>query len=57
MIFSGAFDYIVDRQLQPIWHQLSAKTRRLSRDLKELRWLLDYLISYDAVDFHEYLEM
>ncbi|PWN26961.1 hypothetical protein BDZ90DRAFT_260642 [Jaminaea rosea] len=52
-----AFDYLVDRQLQPVWHTLSAKTRRLARDLKELRSLLDYLISYDAVDFHEYLEM
>lgn len=51
-----AFDVIVQRQLQPVWHRLGFKTKRLVADLKELRKLLTFLISYDAVTFYQYLE-
>ncbi|CAO1633576.1 unnamed protein product [Parajaminaea phylloscopi] len=51
-----AFDVIVQRQLQPVWHRLGFKTKRLVNDLRELRRLLNFLISYDAVTFYEYLE-
>lgn len=52
-----AFDVIVNRQLQPRWHQLSSKMKRLVNDLKQLRFLLGYLISYDAINFLEMLEL
>ncbi|CAO1631937.1 unnamed protein product [Jaminaea pallidilutea] len=51
-----AFDLIVQRQLDPIWNTLGPKSKRLKKDLTQLRLLLNYLLSYDAVQFHEYLE-
>lgn len=51
-----AFDVIVRRQLAKKWHLLSPKTRQLVDDLKTLRELLDYLISYDCVSFVQYLD-
>ncbi|XP_042418191.1 DNA repair endonuclease UVH1-like isoform X2 [Zingiber officinale] len=41
-----SFDEIVRRQLDPIWHTLGKKTKQLVSDLKTLRKLLDYLVSY-----------
>ncbi|PWN19517.1 hypothetical protein BCV69DRAFT_284143 [Microstroma glucosiphilum] len=52
-----AFDVIVERQLQPRWHQLSNKMKRLVNDLKKLRHLLSHLISYDAITFLKLLEI
>jgi hypothetical protein len=43
------FDSIVRRQLDPVWHRVSSKTRGIVGDLKELREMLGYLLSYDAV--------
>jgi DNA excision repair protein ERCC-4 len=42
--------------LQPIWHQVSAKTKQLIDDLKSLNMLLQYLISVDPVSFYSFLE-
>lgn len=51
-----SFDVIIRRQLDPIWHRVSAKTKHLVGDLKTLRSLLSYLVSYDSVNFNLYLE-
>ncbi|PWZ00136.1 DNA repair protein [Testicularia cyperi] len=51
-----AFDVMVRRQLDPIWHKVSGKTKQLVGDLTTLRNLLNYLLTYDAVTFHSYLE-
>ncbi|KAJ9479649.1 DNA repair protein RAD1 [Pseudozyma hubeiensis] len=51
-----AFDVVVRRQLDPIWHRVSAKTKQLVGDLTTLRNLLNYLLTYDSVTFNSYLE-
>ncbi|PWN88390.1 DNA repair protein [Acaromyces ingoldii] len=51
-----AFETIVRRQLDPVWHRLGPKTKQLVNDLRTLRSLLTYLITYDSVTFHSYLE-
>ncbi|KAG0068403.1 hypothetical protein BGZ89_004769 [Linnemannia elongata] len=51
-----SFDVIIRRQLDPIWHRVSHKTKQLVSDLKTLRSLLGYLVSYDSVNFNLYLE-
>ncbi|EST05062.1 ERCC4 domain protein [Kalmanozyma brasiliensis GHG001] len=51
-----AFDVVVRRQLDPIWHKVSAKTKQLVGDLTTLRSLLNYLLTYDCVTFNSYLE-
>ncbi|XP_054866764.1 DNA repair endonuclease XPF-like [Amphiprion ocellaris] len=42
--------------LDPLWHQLGAKTKALVQDLKVLRVLLLYLTQYDCVTFFDLLE-
>uniref|UniRef100_A0ACB8FKS8 DNA repair endonuclease XPF n=1 Tax=Sphaerodactylus townsendi TaxID=933632 RepID=A0ACB8FKS8_9SAUR len=42
--------------LDPLWHQLGAKTKSLVQDLKILRTLLQYLTQYDCVTFLNLLE-
>ncbi|XP_065833923.1 DNA repair endonuclease XPF-like isoform X2 [Oscarella lobularis] len=51
-----AFDRIIRLQLDPIWHQLSFKSRQLVADLKTLRQLLLFLTQYDCVTFYSHLE-
>ncbi|KAJ7458574.1 hypothetical protein FB451DRAFT_1273486 [Mycena latifolia] len=51
-----SFDVIVRRQLDPIWHKIGPKTKQLVTDLGILRRLLLYLITYDPLQFHAYLE-
>ncbi|KAF8999609.1 hypothetical protein BDQ17DRAFT_1499549 [Cyathus striatus] len=51
-----SFDMVVRRQLDPIWHKVGPKTKQLVSDLGVLRRLLGYLLSYDALSFHAYLE-
>ncbi|KAF9437889.1 hypothetical protein BGZ76_010671 [Entomortierella beljakovae] len=51
-----SFDVIIRKQLDPIWHKVSIKTKQLVGDLKTLRTLLGYLVSYDSVNFNLYLE-
>ncbi|KAI5452177.1 DNA repair protein RAD16 [Naganishia albida] len=50
------FDKIVRSQLDPVWHRVGPKTRKLVGDLQELRRLLTYLLSYDSVTYNSYLE-
>ncbi|KAH0838837.1 hypothetical protein J3R83DRAFT_7247 [Lanmaoa asiatica] len=51
-----SFDAVVRRQLDPVWHKVGPKTKQLVSDLATLRRLLTYLLSYDALGFHAYLE-
>ncbi|KAF9441286.1 hypothetical protein P691DRAFT_684433 [Macrolepiota fuliginosa MF-IS2] len=51
-----SFDLIVRYQLASVWHKVGPKTKQLINDLKVLRQLLFYLLSYDALSFHAYLE-
>ncbi|KAF9164315.1 hypothetical protein DFQ26_001598 [Actinomortierella ambigua] len=51
-----SFDVTIRRQLDPIWHRVSHKTKQLVSDLGTLRKLLAYLVSYDCVTFNNFLE-
>ncbi|EME48529.1 hypothetical protein DOTSEDRAFT_162102 [Dothistroma septosporum NZE10] len=50
------FDAIVRRQLDPVWHRTSFRTRQIVRDLSMLRTILHYLLTLNAVDFNKYLD-
>ncbi|CAL9698808.1 unnamed protein product [Knipowitschia caucasica] len=52
----NAFDKTIRHYLDPLWHQLGAKTKGLVQDLKVLRVLLLYLTQYDCVTFLNLLE-
>ena len=47
---------IVRRMLDPVWHKVGPRTKQLVSDLATLRRLLTYLLTYDALAFHAYLE-
>ncbi|XP_078415233.1 DNA repair endonuclease XPF isoform X1 [Cetorhinus maximus] len=51
-----SFEKAMCYYLDPVWHQLGAKTRSLVQDLKVLRTLLQYLTQYDCVTFLNLLE-
>ncbi|KAJ7861733.1 hypothetical protein B0H14DRAFT_2741744 [Mycena olivaceomarginata] len=51
-----SFDVVVRRQLDSVWHKTGPKTKQLVTDLGILRRLLLYLLTYDAFQFHAYLE-
>nr|XP_033770809.1 DNA repair endonuclease XPF isoform X2 [Geotrypetes seraphini] len=50
------FEKTIRHYLDPLWHQLGAKTKSLVQDLKILRTLLQYLSQYDCVTFLNLLE-
>lgn len=50
------FDTIIRRQLDPVWHRTTFKTRQVVRDLTLLRTILHALLTYDAVNFNKYLD-
>ncbi|XP_068003195.1 DNA repair endonuclease XPF [Melanerpes formicivorus] len=50
------FEKTIRHYLDPLWHQLGAKTKSLVQDLKILRTLLLYLTQYDCVTFLNLLE-
>ncbi|KAF2083300.1 DNA repair protein [Saccharata proteae CBS 121410] len=50
------FDTMVRRQLDPVWHRTSFRTRQIVRDLSLLRDILHTLLTYDAVQFNRYLD-
>ncbi|CAJ1080668.1 DNA repair endonuclease XPF [Xyrichtys novacula] len=52
----NAFEKTIRHYLDPLWHQLGAKTKSLVQDLKVLRVLLLYLTQYDCVTFLNLLE-
>lgn len=49
---SKSFHKILQRELDPVWHQLSWKTRQLVADLKTLRTVMTYLTQYDCITFY-----
>lgn len=50
------FDVIVRRQLDPVWHQVSFRSKQIVRDLSLLRTILSYLLTLNSVDFNKYLD-
>ncbi|KAL2078172.1 hypothetical protein ACEWY4_025857 [Coilia grayii] len=50
------FEKTIRHYLDPLWHQLGAKTKSLVHDLKILRTLLLFLTQYDCVTFLNLLE-
>ncbi|KAI9855964.1 MAG: hypothetical protein M1824_005769 [Vezdaea acicularis] len=50
------FDTVIRRQLDPVWHRVSYKTRQIVHDLTILRQILHSLLTYDAVTFNRYLD-
>ncbi|CAN8028378.1 unnamed protein product [Ixodes persulcatus] len=48
-LIARSFEKIIKFQLDPIWHQLGAKTRHLVSDIKTLRTILQ---RYDSVTFY-----
>ena len=50
-----AFDTLIRRELDPIWHKVSPRSRQLVADLGSLRQCISYLINYDSVTFYRYL--
>lgn len=51
-----SFDTIVRRQLDPVWHRTSFRTKQIVRDLSLLRTILQSLLTFDAVSFNKYLD-
>ncbi|KAH0556270.1 hypothetical protein GP486_005803 [Trichoglossum hirsutum] len=50
------FDVTVRRQLDPVWHRVSWRTKQIVNDLTVLRGILQYVLNYDAVSLRRYLE-
>jgi DNA excision repair protein ERCC-4 len=44
-------DLAIRRQLDPLWHTVSQKTKRLVADLRTMRKLVDFLGRHDCVSF------
>ena len=50
------FDTIIRRQLDPVWHRVSWRTKQIANDLTVLRSILNSLLSYDCVSLVKYLD-
>lgn len=50
------FDAIVRRQLDPVWHRISWRTKEIANDLTTLRNILHALLYYDCVSLLKYLD-
>ncbi|KAJ6145844.1 hypothetical protein N7470_009739 [Penicillium chermesinum] len=50
------FDVSIRRQLDPIWHRVTFRTRQIVSDLSDLRSILHALLTFDAVSFVKYLD-
>lgn len=50
------FDVVIRRQLDPVWHRVSWKTKQIVHDLNVLRGMLHSLLTYDAVSFNRHLD-
>lgn len=50
------FDAIIRRQLQPVWHRVSWRTKEIANDLSTLREILHALLYYDCVSLLRYLD-
>ncbi|PYH45355.1 ssDNA endodeoxyribonuclease RAD1 [Aspergillus saccharolyticus JOP 1030-1] len=52
-----SFDISIRRQLDPMWHRVSFRTRQIVSDLSDLRAILHALLTYDAVSFLKFLDL
>ncbi|RAL11024.1 ssDNA endodeoxyribonuclease RAD1 [Aspergillus homomorphus CBS 101889] len=52
-----SFDIAIRRQLDPMWHRVSFRTRQIVSDLSDLRAILHALLTYDAVSFLKFLDL
>ena len=50
------FDAIIRRQLDPVWHRVSWRTKQIANDLTVLRSILHSLLNYDCVSLVKYLD-
>ena len=50
------FDGIIRRQLDPVWHRVSWRTKQIVNDLTALRSILHSLLNYDCVSLLKYLD-
>lgn len=50
------FDAIIRRQLDPVWHRISWRTKEIANDLTTLRNILHALLYYDCVSLLKYLD-
>ncbi|CAF1473771.1 unnamed protein product [Rotaria sordida] len=48
----NSFERLIHLQLQPIWNQVSIRTKQLLNDIKTLRLFIFYLTQYDCVTFY-----
>ncbi|CAF1127805.1 unnamed protein product [Adineta ricciae] len=48
----SSFERLIHVQLQPIWNQISIRTKQLLNDIKTLRLFVLYLTQYDCVTFY-----
>ncbi|CAF1437265.1 unnamed protein product, partial [Didymodactylos carnosus] len=46
------FDRLIYIQLQPVWNQISFRTKQIINDIKTLRLFILYLTQYDCVTFY-----
>jgi len=49
------FDKVIRTHLDPIWHQLGAKTKQIVADLKTLRIILEYIYVYISLSLSQHL--
>jgi len=50
-----SFDFIIRRQLDPIWHRVSYRTRQIVNDLTVLRSILQWVYSYYLSSSRDFL--
>lgn len=50
------FDLVIRRQLDPVWHRASWKTKQIVSDLTVLRGMLHSLLTCDGVSFNRQLD-
>ncbi|QEU60826.1 Rad1 [Kluyveromyces lactis] len=48
---------IINGVLSPKWHRISYESKQLVKDISTLKKLLSSLISYDALDFYELIQL
>ena len=51
-VILSSFERLIRLQLQPIWNQVSIRTKQLLNDIKTLKLFLMYLTQYDCVTFY-----
>ena len=55
-VVTEAFDQQIRRQLDPIWHRVTLKSKQLVAELRVLRLLLGYLVQYDPISYCKFME-